>query len=104
MQIALALTITVVSAFCLNLGYLLQHGVASKLPALSLRRPVASLRSLLGNLRWLAGIGVEAVGWLLYVAALALVLTPPISHWSQLVFPLWVLMVSVVILVTSAED
>lgn len=72
MQIALALTLTVVSAFCLNLGYLLQHGVASKLPTLSLRRPVASLRSLLGNLRWLAGIGVEAVGWLLYVGALAL--------------------------------
>jgi hypothetical protein len=71
-RIALALTITVLSACCLNLGYLLQHGVASKLPALSLRRPVASLRSLLGNLRWLAGIGVEAVGWLLYVGALAL--------------------------------
>ena len=40
--------------------------------ALSLRRPVASLRSLLGNRRWLAGIGLEAVGWLLYVGALAL--------------------------------
>jgi hypothetical protein len=71
-RIALALTMTVLSACCLDLGYLLQHGVASKLPALSLRRPVASLRSLLGNLRWLAGIGVEAVGWLLYVGALAL--------------------------------
>ncbi|MGZ4383922.1 MAG: hypothetical protein ACXVY3_04940 [Gaiellaceae bacterium] len=72
MQIALALAITVVSACCLNVGYLLQHGVASKLPALSLRRPVASLRSLLGNARWLTGIGVETVGWLLYVGALAL--------------------------------
>ena len=72
MQIALALAITVVSACCLDLGYLLQHDVAAKVPALSLRRPVASLRSLLGNRFWLAGIGVEAVGWLLYVAALAL--------------------------------
>lgn len=72
MQIALALAITVVSACCLDLGYLLQHNVAAKVPALSLRRPVASLRSLLGNRFWLAGIGVEAVGWLLYVAALAL--------------------------------
>jgi len=71
-QIALALAITVVSACCLDLGYLLQHNVAAKVPALSLRRPVASLRSLLGNRFWLAGIGVEAVGWLLYVAALAL--------------------------------
>ena len=72
MQIALALAITVVSACCLDLGYLLQHNVAAKVPALSLRRPVASLRSLLGNRFWLVGIGVEAVGWLLYVAALAL--------------------------------
>ena len=72
MQIALALAITVVSACCLDLGYLLQHDVAAKVPALSLRRPVTSLRSLLGNRYWLAGIGVEAVGWLLYVAALAL--------------------------------
>jgi hypothetical protein len=71
-KIALALAITVVSACCLDLGDLLQYGVASKLPALSLRRPVASLRSLLGNYRWLAGICLEAVGWLLYVGALAL--------------------------------
>jgi hypothetical protein len=71
-KIALALAITVVSACCLNLGYLLQDNVASKVPALSLRRPVASLRSLLGNYRWLTGIGVEVFGWLLYVAALTL--------------------------------
>ena len=72
MKIALALAITVVSACCLDLGYLLQQNVAAKAPALSLRRPIASLRSLLGNYRWLAGIAVEAGGWLLYVAALAL--------------------------------
>lgn len=72
MQIALALAITVVSACCLDLGYLLQHDVAARVPALSLRRPVASLRSLLSSRRWLAGIAVEAAGWLLYVGALAL--------------------------------
>lgn len=72
MKIALALAITVVSACCLDLGDLTQYSVASKVAALSLRRPVASLRSLLGNHRWLAGIGLEAVGWLLYVGALAL--------------------------------
>ncbi len=72
MKIALALAITVVSACCVDLGDLTQYSVASKVPALSLRRPVASLRSLLGNYRWLAGIGLEAVGWLLYVGALAL--------------------------------
>lgn len=72
MQIALALAVTVVSACCLNLGYLLEHSVASQLPVLSLRRPIASLRSLLGNRRWLAGLGIEGVGWLLYIGALAL--------------------------------
>lgn len=72
MQIALALAVTVVSACCLNLGYLLQHRVASKLPTLSFRRPLASFRSLLGNSRWLAGLGLEGVGWLLYIGALAL--------------------------------
>ena len=46
--------------------------------------------------RWLAVVG--------YIAALTLLLTPPISNWSQLVFPLWVLVMSVVILVTSADD
>jgi hypothetical protein len=72
MQIGLALAITVVSACLLNLGYLLEHSVASKVPTLSLRRPISSLTSLLGNRRWLTGFGAEAGGWLLYVAALAL--------------------------------
>ena len=71
-QIALALLITLVSACLLNLGYLLEHSVASKVPPLSLRRPIASVRSLLGNRRWLMGFGLEASGWLLYVVALAL--------------------------------
>jgi hypothetical protein len=70
--IALALVITVASACLLNLGYLLQHSVASKLPRLSLRRPVVGVRSLLGNRRWLLGLGAETVGWALYVTALAL--------------------------------
>src|SRR5207248_9385229 len=54
------------------LGYLLQRRTASRLPPLSLRRPSASLRSLLSERRWLLGFGVQAGGWLLYVAALAL--------------------------------
>jgi drug/metabolite transporter (DMT)-like permease len=70
--IALALVITLVSACFLNVGYLIEHSVASKLPRLSLRRPIASGRSLLGSRRWLLGLGAEAVGWVLYVVALAL--------------------------------
>jgi hypothetical protein len=71
-QIAFALLITLVSACVLNVGYLLEHSVASQVPPLSLRHPVASLRSLLGNRRWLLGFASEGAGWLLYVAALAL--------------------------------
>ena len=72
MQIALALVLTIVSTCALNLGYLLQHGVAASLPPLSLRRPIASLRSLLVEPRWLIGSGIQAGGFVLYVAALAL--------------------------------
>lgn len=72
MQIALALVITLVSACLLNVGYLLEHSVASKAPPISLHHPVASVRSLLGNRRWLLGFASEAAGWVLYVAALAL--------------------------------
>jgi hypothetical protein len=71
-QIAFALLITLVSACMLNVGYLLEHSVASQAPPLSLRHPVASLRSLLGNRRWLLGFAAEGAGWLLYVGALAL--------------------------------
>lgn len=72
MTIAIALVITVISACCLNLGYLLEHRVASALPPLSIRRPIVSARSLLGNRTWLLGFGIEIVGWILYVVALAL--------------------------------
>jgi hypothetical protein len=71
-NIALALVITVISACCLNLGYLLEHAAASKLPPLSLRHPLGSARILLGNPRWLGGFVIEALGWALYVLALAL--------------------------------
>jgi drug/metabolite transporter (DMT)-like permease len=72
MQLALALVITLVSACALNVGYLIEHSVASKLPPLQIRHPIRSTRLLLSSRRWLAGFGIEAIGWLLYVLALAL--------------------------------
>jgi drug/metabolite transporter (DMT)-like permease len=71
-QIALALVLTIVSACALNLGYVFQHDVAASVPALTLRRPIASLRSLLREPRWLIGFAVQAGGFVLYVVALAL--------------------------------
>jgi hypothetical protein len=43
--------------------------------------------------RWVVVIG--------YAVALVLVLSPPISRWSQLLFPAWVLVLSVYFLVAS---
>jgi hypothetical protein len=72
MQIALALVVTLISACALNVGYLIEHSVASTLPPLSPRHPLRSARLLLDQRLWLLGFGVEASGWLLYVLALTL--------------------------------
>lgn len=72
MEIAIALIVTLISACALNVGYLIEHSVASRLPPLSPLHPVRSARLLLRQRRWLLGFGVEASGWLLYVLALAL--------------------------------
>jgi hypothetical protein len=66
------LAVALASAACLNWGFLRQHGAASRLPALSVRRPLASLRLLFANLRWLTGFVVGLAGWALYVLALRL--------------------------------
>jgi hypothetical protein len=71
-EIAFALAVTLISACALNVAYLIEHSVASRLPPLSSRHPLRSARLLLRQPRWLVGFGVEAAGWLLYVAALAL--------------------------------
>ena len=72
LRLELGLVLALASAGALNWGYIAQHGVAAKLPPLTLRRPILSLRLLFTNLRWLAGFFVGIVGWALYVAALAL--------------------------------
>lgn len=66
------LGLALLSACCLNWGFLRQHGSAGEMPPLSVRRPVASLRMLFTNLRWLTGFAVGLAGWALYVAALRL--------------------------------
>lgn len=43
--------------------------------------------------RWLVGLG--------YLTGVLLLLTPPLSNWSQLLFPTWVLLFSAYILVAS---
>jgi hypothetical protein len=70
--IGVGLTLALASAVAINAGYALQHGEASRLPPLSLHRPLRSLASLFGARRWLAGFLGGIGGWALYVVALAL--------------------------------
>jgi hypothetical protein len=69
---ATALGLAVVSTTLVNFAYLREHDAAAGLPALSMRRPLWSLRTLLGDRNWLVGFATETVGWLLYAAALSL--------------------------------
>jgi enterochelin esterase-like enzyme len=71
-RIAAGLALALLSAGALNWGYFVQHGVASGLPPLTVRRPLRSLAALFGNRRWLVGFFTGIGGWVLYVAALAL--------------------------------
>jgi hypothetical protein len=70
-SVAAGLALALASALALNWGFFAQHGAARNLPPLSLRRPLASLRSLFANLSWVVGFVVGIGGWVLYVAALA---------------------------------
>jgi hypothetical protein len=72
LTVALGLVLALGSSAAINWGYLVQHGVASSLPPLTLRHPIRSLVSLFSNPRWLAGFLAGIGGWVLYVAALAL--------------------------------
>jgi hypothetical protein len=71
-RLAAGLVLALASAAALNWGYYAQHGAASSLPPLSVRRPLRSLASLFGNRRWLIGFWTGIGGWVLYVVALTL--------------------------------
>ena len=71
-MIELGFAVAIASAVAIGGGYVLQHAAASKLPPLTLRRPLHSLRLLFENPRWLAGCLTGVGGWVLYVLALRL--------------------------------
>ncbi|MEA2249599.1 MAG: hypothetical protein QOH46_4128 [Solirubrobacteraceae bacterium] len=70
------LLLSVVASLALNAGYLLQHLGGAGAPAVQARRPVATLRGLLGSKRWILGTGTALGGSVLHVGALA---TAPLS-------------------------
>jgi hypothetical protein len=71
-QTAIALLLALASTALTNVAYLREHDAAAALPALSLQRPLHSVRVLLTDRSWLVGFVLESGGFALYVAALAL--------------------------------
>jgi len=72
MKPALGVALAIASACALNWAFFVQHGAASSLPPLSIRRPLRSLRALFTSGRWLLGYGVGLGGWGLYIVALSM--------------------------------
>jgi hypothetical protein len=70
--VGIGLVLGAVSATLTNVAYLREHDAAASLPALSLRRPLHSLRLLLTDRSWMLGFAMESGGFASYAAALAL--------------------------------
>jgi hypothetical protein len=69
---ACAIALAVASTTLANLAYLREHDAAAALPCLSMRRPLASLRLLLGDRTWMRGFIMEGGGFACYAGAVAL--------------------------------
>lgn len=63
--------LALLASLALNGGYLVQHRGSHGAPAISARRPLASVRGLLASRLWLAGTAAGLAGWGLHVAALS---------------------------------
>jgi hypothetical protein len=72
LRTVIGLILALASTALTNLAYLREHDAAAALPALSMRRPVRSVRLLINNRSWMLGFAMETGGFLLYAAALAL--------------------------------
>jgi hypothetical protein len=70
--LAVALVLALASTTLTSIAYLRQHDAVAGLPALSLRRPLQSVRLLLSDRSWLLGFAMETSGFALYAVALAL--------------------------------
>lgn len=69
--LATGLVLAVAASVALNGCYLLQHAGSREAGAVSLMRPLATLRGLLGSRRWVAGAALGMAGWAMHIGALA---------------------------------
>lgn len=65
------LVLAVAASAAITSGYLFQHAGAADLAPVTPRRPLASMRNLLGSRAWLWGLGLGMAGWGLHVVALS---------------------------------
>lgn len=65
------LALAIVASLALNAGYLLQHLGGVSVPAVDVRRPVATIRGLLRSRLWVVGTAAGFLGSLLHAGALA---------------------------------
>src|SRR3954447_25644828 len=72
MAFAGGLILSFLSAIAINWSYATQHDAVAAMPALSLGRPMETVRALFRSRPWLVSFGVESAGWLLYLGALRL--------------------------------
>lgn len=70
-DVAIGIALALAASLALNVGYLLQHSGLVEAPAITLRRPVATLRALVASRAWLAGLTVATFGWALHIGALS---------------------------------
>jgi hypothetical protein len=67
-----ALGLAIVWTTLTNIAYQREHDAAAAMPSLSMRRPVESLRLLIGDRTWVIGFALEGGGFACYAGAVAL--------------------------------
>jgi len=69
---ALGLTLALGAAFLFNYSYMIQHGALEGGPEINFRRPLGTVRELARHRRWMLGLVVGLVGFVMHAVALGL--------------------------------
>ncbi|HTU29808.1 MAG TPA: hypothetical protein VMF07_10525 [Solirubrobacteraceae bacterium] len=69
---AVAIVLAIAWTTLTNIAYQRQHDAAAALPSLSMRRPIESLRRLIGDRTWILGFALETGGFAFYASAVGL--------------------------------
>lgn len=69
---AVAIVLAIAWTTLTNIAYQRQHDAAAALPSLSMRRPIESLRKLIGDRTWILGFALETGGFAFYATAVGL--------------------------------